>query len=136
MKIYFAGSIRGGRNDQEIYFKIIDLLKNYGEVLTEHIGLKTLESSGETKTNKFIFDRDVTWIKQADIIIAEVSTPSLGVGYELGISEYLNKKVICLFRPEEGKKLSAMAAGNKKFIIKEYKKVSDIKIIFDEIFAK
>jgi len=29
MKFYFAASIRGGRNDKEIYMKIIESLKEY-----------------------------------------------------------------------------------------------------------
>ena len=38
MKIYFAGSIRGGRDDAEIYSQIIEFLQGYGQVLTEHVG--------------------------------------------------------------------------------------------------
>ena len=36
--IYFCGSIRAGRDDAALYKRIIDQLKDYGEVLTEHIG--------------------------------------------------------------------------------------------------
>ena len=36
--IYFCGSIRGGRDDAALYRRIIDQLKEYGEVLTEHVG--------------------------------------------------------------------------------------------------
>lgn len=36
--IYFCGSIRGGRDDAALYKRIIDQLRDYGEVLTEHIG--------------------------------------------------------------------------------------------------
>ena len=42
MKIYFAGSIRGGRDDAEIYYQIIEFLREYGEILTEHVGKKDL----------------------------------------------------------------------------------------------
>lgn len=37
-KIYFAGSIRGGRDDATLYHKIIETLKTYGQVFTEHVG--------------------------------------------------------------------------------------------------
>lgn len=47
MKIYFAGSIRGGRGDANLYLQIIDYLKQYGKVLTEHIGNKNISSNGE-----------------------------------------------------------------------------------------
>jgi 2'-deoxynucleoside 5'-phosphate N-hydrolase len=42
MKIYFAGSIRGGRDDWSLYLEIIERLKEYGEILTEHIGSSEL----------------------------------------------------------------------------------------------
>ena len=46
MNIYFAGSIRGGRRDRNIYLEIIENLKNYGNVLTEHSGDEKLDSFG------------------------------------------------------------------------------------------
>ena len=51
MKIYFAGSIRGGREDQRLYLQIINYLKKYNEVLTEHIGDESINDLGE-KGNK------------------------------------------------------------------------------------
>ena len=60
MKIYFSGSIRGGRDDVHIYQKIISYLKEFGEVLTEHVGDDSLKSNGEIKKdNKAIHDRDL-----------------------------------------------------------------------------
>ena len=52
MKIYFAGSIRGGRDEKyaEIYSQIIEFLQGYGQVLTEHIGKKDLNTMGESYT--------------------------------------------------------------------------------------
>ena len=47
MKIYFAGAIRGGRDDKELYLEIINYLKEYGEVLTEHIGDQSINTLGE-----------------------------------------------------------------------------------------
>ncbi|MEX1014904.1 MAG: nucleoside 2-deoxyribosyltransferase, partial [Candidatus Paceibacterota bacterium] len=81
MKIYFAGSIRGGRDDKDLYFEIIKLLGNYGEVLTEHIGDSNLSVSKEGDSgDRYIYNRDMIWLNEADIVIAEVTTPSLGVG--------------------------------------------------------
>lgn len=116
MKIYFAASIRGGREDVDKYYKIIEFLNTKGTVLTEHVGNKTLSSSGEVNiTEEFIHDRDLKWLKDSDLIVAEVSNPSLGVGYELGIASQLNKRVICLFNSNTNRKLSAMIRGNKNF---------------------
>lgn len=132
MKIYFAGSIRGGREDKDLYLEIINLLKSYGEVLTEHVGDVNMSNAGEDKTTQFIFDRDVEWLKSADFIVAEVTSPSLGVGYELGLAETLNKKVICLYREKPEKFLSAMIAGNKAFQVEIYKDINDLSEIFNK----
>lgn len=130
MKIYFAGSIRGGRDDQELYSEIIKELQNHGEVLSEHFGNKELTSYGDTDiTEKEIFDRDMNWVRESDVIVAEVSTPSLGVGYELGQSESMNKKIICLYREQEGKRLSAMLSGNSFMKIFTYKNIDDVRYI-------
>lgn len=128
MKIYFAGSIRGGRDDQELYFSIIKELQNHGTVLTEHLGNKDLSSKGEEKlTDTQIFERDMEWVREADIIVAEVSTPSLGVGYELGQAESMGKRIVCLHRNIEGKLVSAMLRGNKHMEIHQYATIEDVK---------
>ncbi|MBU4204731.1 nucleoside 2-deoxyribosyltransferase [Patescibacteria group bacterium] len=137
MKIYFAGSIRGGRENNEEYFKMIQHLKQYGDVLSEHVGAKTIDDLGEKNlTDEYIFERDVNWVKEADVVIAEVSTPSLGVGYELRLAEELNKKILCLFRDTGEKKLSAMISGNNKLIIKEYKTTEDCFNLIDKFLTK
>jgi len=109
MKIYFAGSIRGGRQDTELYQLLIDDLKRYGTVLTEHIGYDSIDHA---KTDREIHDEDMAWLREADILIAEVTTPSLGVGYEIGRALEMGKKVVCLFREKDGKSLSAMVSGS------------------------
>lgn len=113
MKIYFAGSIRGGRDDRELYMSLITALQEHGTVLTEHIGNKALTSFGEVeRTDRDIYERDMEWVREADVVVAEVTTPSLGVGYEIGQAEALGKPILCLFRETEGKRLSAMLSGN------------------------
>ena len=121
MKIYFAGAIRGGREDAQLYEKLIAYLKEKGQVLTEHIGSKDLSGEGETSSkDEEIYNRDIKWLQSTDIVVAEVTTPSLGVGYELGIAEKLNIPVLCLYRPDEGNRLSAMVSGNAIFTCREY----------------
>lgn len=130
MKIYFAGSIRGGRDDKDLYLSIIEELRKYGTVLTEHVSNKNLTDQGENEfTVEYIFERDVSWLKECDIVVAEVTTPSLGVGYEVGLAESMNKKIICFYRKLEGKSLSAMISGNKSIILYEYKTINDIENI-------
>jgi nucleoside 2-deoxyribosyltransferase len=128
MKIYFAGSIRGGREDAVIYLQIIDYLKTFGEVLTEHVGDQNLTDLGDDgPTDKYIHDRDLDWLQSADILVAEVTTVSMGVGYEIGRAVESGKKVLCLFRPESDKNLSAMIAGCDDLTLVNYSDLEEVK---------
>ena len=59
-------------------------------MLTEHVGRKNVEKSEEGNSDTYIFERDVSWLKSSDVMIADVTVPSLGVGYEIGFAETLN----------------------------------------------
>ncbi|KAG9344589.1 hypothetical protein JZ751_011261 [Albula glossodonta] len=114
MRIYFCGSIRGGRQDLAIYQRIVQKLQTFGKVLTEHVSHSDISEKGEDaalRGDKEIHDRDVEWLVTADVIVAEVTQPSLGVGYELGRAVAMHKKILCLFRPSSGRVLSAMIRG-------------------------
>ena len=67
-----------------------------------------------------IYVRDVEWLREADVVIAEVTTPSLGVGYEVARAAVMGKPVVGLFRPEAGRRLSAMIRGNPAVQVLEY----------------
>jgi nucleoside 2-deoxyribosyltransferase len=132
MKIYFAGSIRGGREDAALYQQIIEYLKNFGEVLTEHIGDPKLTDLGDDgPTDRFIHDRDLGWLQSADVLVAEVTTVSMGVGYEIGRAVESGKKVLCLFRPESGRRLSAMIVGCPDLELLNYLDLDEAKLVID-----
>ena len=121
MKIYFAGSIRAGRDDAAIYKALIARLQAFGDILTEHVGNPALSAKGDDGlTDRSIHDRDMDWLKVCDVVIAEITTPSLGVGYELGWAQALKKPVLCLHRSIPGRPVSAMIAGSPGIETKEY----------------
>ena len=135
MKIYFAGAIRGGRDDAKLYEEIISYLGNIGQVLTEHVGNQNLNKMGEKGgIDTEIYKRDIKWLQSADAVVAEVTTPSLGVGYELGIAEKLKKPVLCLYRPSKGKRLSAMVKGNNQLSLWEYHNLTEAQSCIDSFF--
>ena len=129
MKIYFAGSIRGGREDAALYQHIIEYLKKFGDVLTEHIGDPKLTNLGDDgPTDSYIHNRDLEWLQSADFLVAEVTTVSMGVGYEIGRAVEAGKKVLCLFRPETGKNLSAMITGCPNLELVNYSDFDEVKL--------
>ena len=126
MKIYFAGSIRGGRDDKELYLRLIRYLTKYGKVLTEHVGDGNLTEFGEDgSSDEWIYNRDMSWIQESDVVIAEVSMPSLGVGYEIGKAENMKKPILCLYRTQQNKKLSAMIGGDSNLKTARYETFED-----------
>ena len=134
MKIYFAASIRGGRDDWASYLEIVRQLREYGEVLTEHIGDSELSAAGEDISDRDIHDRDLDWLKSSDCLVAEVTTPSLGVGYEIGKATEWGKPALCLYRPAGGRSLSAMIAGSDGVTLIEYQSANEWNQTFEQYF--
>lgn len=132
--IYFAGSIRGGRTDRALYGEMIRLLRVHGQVLTEHIADESLTENGENLCDTEIHDRDMDWLRASTCVVAEVTTPSLGVGYEIGRAVELKIPVLCLFRSGTDRKLSAMIAGCGEIRMQQYREVEDLPRIFDQFF--
>ena len=120
-KVYFAGSIRGGRQDAALYGEMIAFLEARGcRVLTEHVGLESLQVEGErTMTEEEIFQRDMAWLTESELVVAECTTPSHGVGYELGRARDMGKEVHIFYDLSRGR-LSAMLAGDSAFVLHPY----------------
>jgi len=111
MKIYFACSITGGRKDEKVYQQLVRaLLEGGNQVPTAHIADSGVEEMDARDDPLDIYQRDVDWIQGSDLLIAEVTTPSHGVGYEIGYALGLGKPVLCLHREDTA--VSKMISGN------------------------
>jgi len=111
MKIYFACSISGGRKDEKAYQYMVQVLIEMGiDVPTAHIAETGVEEVDALEEPRDIYNRDVNWIQESDLLIAEVSTPSHGVGYEIGYALDLDKPVLCLYQKDIV--VSKMITGN------------------------
>ena len=122
MNIYFACSITGGREFESIYQAIVRTLTEDGHVvLTAHLAESGVTESEAVISPQEVYSRDITWIGSSDILIAEVSVPSHGVGYEIGFSLGLGKPVLALY--QEGRKISKMISGNpnRNLTVKAYR---------------
>lgn len=133
-KIYFACSIAGGRDFEHLYPEIINHLKKHGEVLTEIFSHKKILEMDSQISDVEIFDRDIEWINESQLIAAEVSQPSLGVGFEIGTALSKGKKVLCLYKNQQNRNLSAMISGNKNIYIIRYDDLEEAKQKIDKFF--
>lgn len=131
MKVYFACSIKGG-GDQSNYITILDAIKKAGgDVLSEIFVHDAINFGGSPLPPDKIYARDIDMIAAADVVIAEVSNPSLGVGYELAYAEKLDRRILCLYNKDSGSKLSSMISGNSYNTVVEFDKTTLVGAIED-----
>ena len=127
MIIYFACSITGGWNEEKIYQIIVDTLVVDGHhVPTAHLSRSDVTAMEESVDPEEVYSRDIQWIDSCDALIAEVSTPSHGVGYEVAYALSQNKPVLCLHK--HGNRVSKMITGNTHpFItVRDYRITADL----------
>lgn len=111
MNIYFSCSITGGRAEEAIYQAIVKELEDQGhEVPTAHLSSPDVMELEKVVDPVEIYERDMAWIRDCDAVIAEVSTPSHGVGYEIAYALSLRKPVLCCYKKD--KKVSKIITGN------------------------
>jgi len=111
MNIYFACSITGGREFEAAYQEIVAALTAEGhKIPTSHLVQSDVMENERELSPQDVYERDVNWIKKCDVLIAEVSVPSHGVGYEIGAALNIGKPVLCIYKKE--RKVSKMITGN------------------------
>ncbi len=125
-RAYFCGAIRGGRQLQARYARLISTLHSAGwTVLTAHVGdpdvLRVEGSPGWSSAQ--ILRRDMAALAGADLVVAEVTVPSLGVGIELATALAGGVPVIALV--EAGTLLSALVEGDDRIHLIRYTSETD-----------
>ncbi len=111
MNIYFACSITGGREFEQIYQDLMAGLLADGHIIpTAHLAGSNVLELEAAAPDREVYERDVLWIQNADALIAEASVPSHGVGYEISYALNAGKPVLCLW--QRGRKISKMISGN------------------------
>lgn len=133
MNLYFSCSLTGGRDDEAIYGSIVRHLLQAGhEVPTAHLAEPTVMELEALVDPQEVYERDLRWIEECDALIAEVSTPSHGVGYEIAYALGLGKPVLCCFHQEA--QISKMITGNQSagLVLGRYADESQALALLDE----
>jgi 2'-deoxynucleoside 5'-phosphate N-hydrolase len=127
MNIFFTGSVRGGRTHQPQYADIVEILKEYGMVHSSHVSDDALSEYGETSlSSKEIFERELSALAKSDVVVAEVTTPSLGVGYLIAAASEQKKKIVALYKGTDTLQLSAIIKGDENLEVHTYETLEDI----------
>lgn len=136
LNLYFACSLTGGRQDEKAYGVIVSHLEDAGhEIPTAHLAdpdvmeLEKVTAAGE------IYARDIRWIIGCNALIAEVSTPSHGVGYEIAYALGLSKPVLSCY--QEGVPVSKMILGNDSpgLTVTSYQSEHELHQLLDQFLA-
>lgn len=127
MIVYCAAPIKG---DQKFHNYCLDIIKQVSSL--GHTALSELNSEFKPAiplTDSEIFSRDIKWIDKSEIVIAEVSGPSLGVGFEIAYSIYKKKINVLALVNSEAQDVSAMVTGchSELLTIKKYADTEDLK---------
>ncbi len=111
MNIYFCCSITGGRQDEAAYQRLVEALLAGGHAVpTAHLSSPEVMALEAAATPADVYQRDIAWLDACEAVVAEVSTPSHGVGYEIAYALGLGKPVLCFYR--QGRRVSKMITGN------------------------
>ena len=136
LNLYFACSLTGGRQDEWAYGVIVTHLERAGhEIPTAHLADPDVMELEKVSAAAEIYERDTQWIRGCNALIAEVSTPSHGVGYEIAYALGLSKPVLCCY--QEGVTVSKMILGNdsRGLTIKSYRNEDELRELLDQFLA-
>lgn len=116
MTIYLACTVRGNRDALSAVRALSDLLRRRGhEVLTTHLLADDADASEGALTECQVYDRDLHWLERADLLIAEASGSSYGVGFEvgyvLGRSAETGQRVLLVFDESRRQAISRLIVG-------------------------
>lgn len=137
MNIYFSCSITGGRDDQTIYRQMVDYMLGKGhEIPTAHLASPDLEKLEVNIASEDVYRWDIDWVRKCDVLVAEVSTPSHGVGYEIAEAVIIGKPVLCVYR--EGVRVSKIILGNTELNIRvsAYSSTENLLSIIDKFLSE
>jgi nucleoside 2-deoxyribosyltransferase len=117
MKVYLACTVRGDRGGVLAGRAICARLQDLGhEVLTTHLLADNVESAESLLTERDVFRRDIEWLNACDVLVAEASGSSYGVGFEvgyvLGRATSSGQRVVLLYDAARRDAVSRLIVGN------------------------
>ena len=134
-RVFFSCSMRGGyrRVAQEELRKIPDIIELLGmEVISRHQTSENFVEIESELNDKQIHDRDYQWLQEADLVIAEITNPSLGVGAEIADAVNLGIPVLCVYKREYEDVMSAYIRGKTGVVCRAYNGHEELKEIIRE----
>lgn len=137
-RVFFSCSMRGGFSKlaQAELQKIPDLLEALGlELLSRHQTRADFMASESRLSEQQIHDRDYQWLRKAELVVAEITNPSLGVGAEIADAVRLGIPVLAVYRREYEQEISAYIRGKAGVLCRPYSDMTDLQEIIRAFIA-
>jgi 2'-deoxynucleoside 5'-phosphate N-hydrolase len=117
VRIYLACTVRGDRGAVTALRSLVVSLEAAGHtVLTKHLLDDDVETAESALTERQVYERDIEWLEACDVLIADASGSSFGVGFEvgyvLGRSDRTEQRVVLLYRADRRDRISRLVVGN------------------------
>lgn len=117
MRIYLACTVRGDRGAVAALRELADALERAGHhVLTRHLLDDNVDTAEALLSERQVYERDVEWLTGADLVIADASGSSYGVGFEvgyvLGRSDASGQRVVLVYDRSRLDRVSRLITGN------------------------
>ena len=142
MRIYLACTVRGDRAGTAAGRVICERLQQHGhEVLTTHLLADDVEAAESMLTEEEVYRRDLDWLSACDVLVAEASGSSFGVGFEVGFivgrARGTAQRVLLLYDAERRGAISRLIIGNcdESCTTAGYTSIQDLIAIVDRHFG-
>jgi len=134
LRIYLACTVRGDRGAVAGLRELVHDLEAAGHiVLTKHLLDDNVETAEAALAERQVYERDIEWLEACDLLIADASGSSFGVGFEvgyvLGRSERSAQRVLLLYRADRRDTISRLIVGlaHPRCEVIEYKDAADLR---------
>ncbi len=138
MKNYFGFTVAGDRSSIEIARRVVELLEDTGhEVLTRHLVSDNAWQLDRLISPQQVYERDMRWLKQCDVLVAEVSGSSFGLGFETGyLLGATAKKAVLFYKRDVEKRISLLITGNTnpQCLVMPYTDVAEVEAFVRDNF--
>jgi nucleoside 2-deoxyribosyltransferase len=116
MRVYLGCTVRGDRTTIEAARHIAQRLHEAGhEVLTTHLLRDDVEGVEQRLSNRDVYERDVAWLESSEVLVAEASGSSYGVGFEvgylLGRAPRTGQRAVVFYRRDRANAVSRLISG-------------------------
>jgi len=143
MKIYLACTVRGDRRGLLAGRTIAQRLHRHGhEVLTAHLLADDVDETESQLTEEEVYRRDIEWLSTCDVLVAEASGSSYGVGFEvgyvLGRARHTGQQIVVVYEAERRHAVSRLITGNCDAVCCTtfaYRSIEELAAFVDEHFA-